>query len=53
MRNKKRKLNNHIRHCQWGIGNVLERNQKFYYKRKTYYFRKQIKVANRLLKKLK
>lgn len=47
-----RKLIKHIRHCRWGIRNVREHNKKWYTKRKSYYFKKQIEVAEKLLKQL-
>jgi hypothetical protein len=50
---KRRKLINHIEHCQWSIKNVYQYNQKWYAKKKSYYFRKQIEVAEKLLKTLK
>lgn len=53
MRNKKRKLINHIRHCMWMKEQIKDHNTRWYYKQKSYYFNKQIEVANRLLKKLK
>lgn len=50
---KRRKLIDHIIHCQWGIKNVREHNKRFYSKRKSYYFKKQIEVAEKILKTLK
>jgi hypothetical protein len=47
MKNKKRKLIKHTIHCQRMIRLNLNKNKK------SYYFNKQIEVANRLLKKLK
>jgi hypothetical protein len=47
MKSRKRTLIKHTIHCQWMIRLNLNKNKK------SYYFRKQIEVANRLLKKLK
>lgn len=44
---KRRKLIKHIIHCQWNIKLGLSKGKK------SYYFRKQIEVAEKLLKTLK
>ena len=48
----KRKLINHIRHCMWMKEQIKEHNAKWYYKKKSYYFNKQIEVTQKLLKQL-
>jgi len=47
---KRRKLIKHISYCKLGIKNIHEHNQKWYAKRKPHYFKKQIEVAEKLLK---
>lgn len=49
---KRRKLINHIRHCKW-ILEQIKMFREYGGKHKSYYFRKQIEVAEKLLKTLK
>jgi hypothetical protein len=49
---RKRKLSKHIRKCIWFRDNII-RLRQYGSKSKTYYFRKQIEVAENLLKTLK
>ena len=46
----KRKLERHIRHCEWMLHNKLV--TLGYRKAKKYYFKKQIEVAQQKLSKL-
>lgn len=47
----KRKLKNHIDHCEWMLEQI-KMYKPYGRKAKSYYFKKQIEVAERKLKRL-